>query len=451
MSADLEQIANRAVSMALDAGATDAECTLAQGDEFSVSVRLGEVESLKEAGSSGAGIRILVGNRAGSAYTSDLGEEGIRRMVHQAMEIAEIATEDPYAGLPETEETGPLQRRPRAVLRRCCQHPGGEEDRNGQAGRACRAQLRSPHHQLRRRWVRHLRRQSRVRKLPRVLRSYRSSSCSLSTTPVARDGSSMERDYWYTAGRTYPPSNRQKRSGDVRPSGRYGASARGRLLLSALPSYSSRELRARCSIICSMPFQAALCIARRSFLADKLGQQIAAPGITVIDDATMPRLFGSSPFDDEGVPSRAYRGHRKRHTPQFLLNTYSARRLGMKTTGNGSRGLTGNAGVGHGNFYLEPGERSPEEIIRSVGTGLYVTELIGFGVNVVTGDYSRGAAGLWIENGELAYPVSEIAIASTLQEMLMGIEAVGSDLEFRSTLASPTLLIREMTISGRSS
>ena len=106
MSADLEQIANRAVSMALDAGASDAECTLAQGDEFSVSVRLGEVESLKEAGSSGAGIRILVGNRAGSAYTSDLGEEGIRRMVHQAMEIAEIATEDPYAGLPETEELG---------------------------------------------------------------------------------------------------------------------------------------------------------------------------------------------------------------------------------------------------------------------------------------------------------------------------------------------------------
>ena len=170
MSADLEQIANRAVSMALDAGASDAECTLAQGDELSVSVRLGEVESLKEAGSSGAGIRILVGSRAGSAYTSDLGEEGIRRMVHQAMEIAEIATEDPYAGLPETDELGRVNRDLELFFDDVAKHLGGEEDRNGQAGRACRARFRSPHHQLRRRWVRHLCRQPCVRELPWVLR-----------------------------------------------------------------------------------------------------------------------------------------------------------------------------------------------------------------------------------------------------------------------------------------
>jgi PmbA protein len=133
----------------------------------------------------------------------------------------------------------------------------------------------------------------------------------------------------------------------------------------------------------------------------------------------------------------------------YLLNTYTGRKLGMKTTGNASRGLTGNAGIGHGNFYLGPGDTSPADIIRTVRSGFYVTELIGFGVNIVTGDYSRGAAGIWIENGELAYPVSEVTIAGTLQEMLHGIEAIGSDLDFRGSIASPTLLIREMTVSGQ--
>jgi PmbA protein len=122
--------------------------------------------------------------------------------------------------------------------------------------------------------------------------------------------------------------------------------------------------------------------------------------------------------------------------------------LSLKTTGNASRGITGNAGVGHGNFFAEPGVKSPEEIISSVKNGFYVTELLGFGVNIVTGDYSRGASGLWIENGELAYPVHEVTVASTLSEMLQGLEAIGSDLDFRGSIAAPTLLCGEMTISG---
>ena len=133
----------------------------------------------------------------------------------------------------------------------------------------------------------------------------------------------------------------------------------------------------------------------------------------------------------------------------YLLNSYTARKLGMKTTGNASRGLTGNAGVGHGNFHLKNGSTPLADLIKSVKNGFYVTELRGFGVNIVTGDYSRGAAGLWIENGELAYAVSEVTIAGTLQEMLLGIETVGSDLEFRGSVASPTILIGEMTVSGQ--
>jgi PmbA protein len=169
----------------------------------------------------------------------------------------------------------------------------------------------------------------------------------------------------------------------------------------------------------------------------------------VVDDGTMPGLFGSSPFDDEGVPSRRTVLIQRGVLKSYLLNSYAARKLGMKTTGNASRGLTGNAGIGHGNLYLEGGVQSPEEILQSVRNGFYVTELMGFGVNIVTGDYSRGAAGLWIRDGELAFAVSEVTIAGNLSEMLMGIEAVGSDLEFRGSVAAPTIKLGEMTVGGR--
>jgi len=132
-----------------------------------------------------------------------------------------------------------------------------------------------------------------------------------------------------------------------------------------------------------------------------------------------------------------------------LLNSYAARKLSMKTTGNASRGLTGNAGIGHGNFYLEKGVQTAEQIIAGIPNGFYVTQLMGFGVNIVTGDYSRGATGLWISNGELAYAVSEVTIAGNLKDMLKGIEAVGSNLEFRGSLAAPTIKIGEMTVAGK--
>jgi PmbA protein len=186
-----------------------------------------------------------------------------------------------------------------------------------------------------------------------------------------------------------------------------------------------------------------------SFLAGKLGEKIASENLTVIDDATMPGLFGTSPFDDEGVRTRRTVVVERGVLRSYLLNTYTARKLGLATTGNASRGLTGNAGVGPGNFFVEAGARTPEQIIASVRSGLYVTELIGANTNPVTGDYSAGAAGMWIENGELAYPVSEITIAGNMKQMLMEIAEIGSDLEFRGSVAAPTLLVTEMTISGK--
>ncbi|HEV3200605.1 MAG TPA: metallopeptidase TldD-related protein, partial [Bryobacteraceae bacterium] len=186
-----------------------------------------------------------------------------------------------------------------------------------------------------------------------------------------------------------------------------------------------------------------------SFLAGKLGEKVAADDLTVVDDATIPGLFGTSPFDDEGVPSRRTVVIERGVLKSYLMNTYAARKLGMKTTGNASRGLTGNAGIGHGNFFIEKGVQTPEHILAGIPEGFYVTELMGFGVNIVTGDYSRGAAGMWIRNGELAFAVSEVTIAGNLKEMLLGLEAIGSDLEFRGSVAAPTLKIGEMTVGGK--
>jgi PmbA protein len=185
-----------------------------------------------------------------------------------------------------------------------------------------------------------------------------------------------------------------------------------------------------------------------SFLTGKLGEKIAGANITVIDDGTMPGGFGTAPFDGEGVPTRRTVVIESGVLKSYLLNTYTARKLNLQTTGNASRGLAGNPGIGSGNFFLQPGIKTPQQIIGDIKQGFYVTEFLGFGVNLVTGDFSRGASGLWIENGELTFPVEEVTVAGNLKDMLCNITAIGNDLEFRSSTACPTLRIDGMMIAG---
>jgi PmbA protein len=190
-----------------------------------------------------------------------------------------------------------------------------------------------------------------------------------------------------------------------------------------------------------------------SFLAGRLGEQIGAEKLTIIDDNTMllptgAGGFGTTPFDGEGLPSRRTVVLENGVLRTYLLNTYTARKLGLKSTHNASRGLAGTPGIGCGNLYLEPGTLTPEQIIGDVPAGLYVTSLMGFGVNVVTGDYSRGATGQWIENGQLTHAVEEVTIAGNLAEMLKNVTSIGNDLVFRGAVASPTLRIDGMTIAG---
>jgi PmbA protein len=185
-----------------------------------------------------------------------------------------------------------------------------------------------------------------------------------------------------------------------------------------------------------------------SFWANQLGQQVASPNVTVVDDGTMQGLFGTSPFDGEGLPTRRTVIVENGILKNYLLNTYTARKLNMQSTGNASRGLAGTPGIGAGNLFLQNGSLSPQHLLADVKAGFYVTELMGFGVNMVTGDYSRGAAGLWIENGELTFAVEEVTIAGNLKEMLNNVTAIADDLVFRGAVASPTLRIDGMTIAG---
>jgi PmbA protein len=186
---------------------------------------------------------------------------------------------------------------------------------------------------------------------------------------------------------------------------------------------------------------------RASFLLDRLGKRIAAPTVTIVDDGLIPRALGSRPFDGEGLATRSTVVVGEGVLESYLLDSYSARKLGLRSTHHASRDGAG-VGVSTTNLILQAGPTPPEELIRSVKSGLYVTELIGFGVNGVTGDYSRGAVGLWIEDGELTYPVEEVTVAGNLLEMFGAIEGIGNDLRLRDRTVSPTLLVGRMVVAG---
>ena len=448
MLAQLEQIAADTIRLAKEAGATGAECNVSQGEEFDAQVRKSEVETVKESGSRGAGIRVLFGRNTGSSYTSDLSMEGLRGMVSQAVELARITTEDPFAGLPDPEELGKftgdlkLYAPDTATLDAAHKIELARQAEAAALGFDPRI-TNSEGASFNSRLSRHAFANSLG-----FVGSYESTSCSLSAVPVAQNGDRMERDYWYSSAR----GASQLEAPDY--IGRKAAERVIRRLGSRkVPTQKAPvifEPRVARSLLGHL-FEAVngdSIYRRASFLQDKLGEKVAASHITVVDDATIPLLFGSSPYDDEGAPSRRTVVVENGILRSYFLNSYTARKLGMKTTGNASRGITGNASIGHGNLYIEKGAITVEQLFKQAGSGFYVTELMGFGVNAVTGDYSRGASGLWIENGELAYPVSEVTIAGNLKDMFFNIEAVADDLEFRGSVASPTLLIGGMTISG---
>ena len=452
---DLQQFASDVIASAMKSGATAADCVIREGSEFSTTVRMNEVEQLKEAGSKAVGLRVFHGQRSASAYSSDFTPQGMERLVSSAIASARVTSEDPCAGLADPAETGAypgdldlfspdvigLEAAPMIELARRAEQAAFAYDpriRNSEGssfdagyGRKILATSQG------------------------FLGEYRRSSCSLSVVPVAvPDGAEsgslgMERDYWYSVSRKFSALDAPEEVGRIaaeRTVRRLGAKKVATCRVPVV--FDQRTARSLLGNLLEALNGDAI-YRNASFLAGKLGETIAAESVTIIDDGTLPGGFGSAPFDDEGVRASRNVVVERGVLKSYLLNCYTARKLGMKTTGNASRGLAGNPGIGPKNFFLEPGSASPEEIIRSVPNGFYVTEFMGFGVNVVTGDVSHGAAGLWIENGELAYPVHEVTVAGNLSALLRGISMIGTDLEFRGAVASPTLKVDEMTVAGR--
>jgi PmbA protein len=451
---DLETLAADVVALAVKGGASDAEAVVREGDEFSVNVRMGQVETLKESGSRGLGLRVFLGTRSASASTSDLTPDGIRELVEGALALARVTAEDPFTSLPETAEFGSVEgdlhlyfddvyslagperiewaRRAEAAALaadpRITNSDGGSFD--AATGRKVLANSRG------------------------FVGGYRTSYAGVSAAPLAMDANgAMQRDGWWSGARRLADLESPESIGKEaarRALRRLGAR---RVATQRVPIVFAPEV-AR-SLIGSV-FEAASGDAiwrGASFLAGRLGEQIAASSLTIVDDNFMllptgAGGFGSSPFDGEGLPSRRTVVVEAGVLHTYLLNTYSARKLGLKSTHNASRGLAGTPGIGCGNLYLEPGTLTPEEIFAAIPAGLYVTSLMGFGVNVVTGDYSRGATGLWIENGVLTHAVEEVTIAGNLAEMLRNVTAIGNDLVFRGSVTSPTLRIDGMTIAG---
>ncbi|MGH9720502.1 MAG: TldD/PmbA family protein, partial [Bryobacteraceae bacterium] len=400
----LLDMATEVVKRALTAGASGAECIISEGEEFSVNVRMREVESIKEAGSRGAGLRAVAGSRSGSAYTSDLSAEGIHRMIDSAMQLSRITTEDPFAGLPEPSDLGSipgdlrlyspdvaeLEAPPKIDMARRAEEAALSTDPRIANSEGASFETHTGRHAL-------------ANSLG-FAGEYSYSSCWISAVPVARQGESMERDYWISMARRLSDLEKPEDVGRIAAKRALRRLSPVKVATQRVPVvFEPRTARALLEALFEAVHGESI-YQKASFLAGRLGEKVASENLTVYDDGTLPGLFGTSPFDDEGVPTRRTVVIDKGVLRSYLLNTYTARKLGMKTTGNASRGITGNAGIGHGNLFVEKGDETPEKIIGSVRNGFYVTDLMGFGVNVVTGDYSRGASGMWIRDGELAYP-----------------------------------------------
>ncbi len=446
---DLKELAQDVVRRAMKGGASAAECVIREGDEFSTLVRLGQVETLKQSGSKAIGIRVFNGQRAASTYSSDFSREGLDRMIKSAIELSKITSEDPFAGIPDASQLGSLPGNLDLYYPDVYSLSG--EERINYARRAEKAALdydpriknsdggsfdAATGHKI-------------MANSHGFVGEYKRSYCSISAVPIAQtEDGAMQRDYWFSVSRNLSKLESPEHVGTVaaqrtlrRLGAKRGKTKKVPVVFDPMVSTSILEHIFE-GINGDSVYRGA------SFLAGKLGQKIAGDGVTVIDDGTIVGGFGTSPFDGEGIPTRRTVVIENGVLNSYLLNTYTAKKLGLQTTANASRGLAGTPGIGPGNFFVQPGKKTPQEIIAAIPDGLYVTEFLGHGANLVTGDYSRGASGLWISGGELAYPVEEITVAGNLKEMFFNISEIGSDLEFRGSVACPTIRLDGLIVGG---
>ena len=441
------EVAQDILDKAKKKGATDGDIIIVDGRSSSVQVRLSSIDKITDSQYKTLGLRLFFGKKSAITSTSDITPESLDKLITDTCGIAKVTAHDEFAGLPLPQYS--MKVRDIEVYDESVHQVTGEEMIE-MAKAAESAALKYDSRITNSDGGNCSKRYAHViyASTNNLSGEYRTSMFSISATPIASVEGLMQRDYWYSTARRFRNLDKPEDVGELaakRTIRRLGAR---KIHTQQTPVVFDQETASTLLSNLCTALSGYSIYKGASFLVNMLNKQIASADVAIYDDGTIPWRIGSKPFDGEGIPSRKTVVVEKGILTNYLLDSYSARKLGLASTGNASRGAGDPPVAAPTNFYLSAGQYSPDEIIKSVESGLYVTDLIGFGFNPVTGDYSRGASGIWIEKGELTYPVEEITIAGNLKDMLMQIEMVGNDLDFRQKICSPTVKIGRLTIAG---
>ncbi|MBM2815734.1 MAG: TldD/PmbA family protein [Ignavibacteria bacterium] len=435
----LLKIAEKLLSFGKSKGASQMQISIGKSQNFSVEIRNGEIERLQEAVSTGLALKVIVDKKVASASSSDLSVDTLEKLVDNAVARARYSSVDEFAELPELEninvnvdslelfdpevETITPDKKIEIAL---------SLEKLGKADPRIQQSLGS--------YFGNSTGESFLVNSNGFSGSYRTSRCSSGVELQVGEGDNMYEDGWSDSSISYKglmDNDEIAKKAIHRATRLIGAKKIG---TQNVPVIFDQQMSASLLGFLASCLYGSSIYMNRSFLAGKLDTKIAGDNINIIDDGLMKAGFGTRPFDGEGVPTRIKAMIENGVLKNYLLDTYSSKKLKLKSTGNAG---------GTTNFYMKPGTKTPEEIIKSVDKGLYLVKTIGQGTVPTSGDYSKGAYGIWIEKGELTYPVAEITISGNLGKMLSNIEMIGNDLEFRRSIAAPTFKISEITISGK--
>ncbi|MBL0088557.1 MAG: metalloprotease PmbA [Ideonella sp.] len=439
-----QQIIEDTLAIAAKLGASDAGAEVSEGAGLSVSVRKGEIENVERNRDKSLGVTVYVGQRRGNASTSDFSAAAIEQTARAAFDIARFTAEDPAAGLPDVEDLATAEEAARdldlfhpwsldaegaAALALRCEDAAFATDRRITNSEGAATSAQQSHF-----WAGNSR---------GFRGGYASSRHSISVAPIAGKGAAMERDAWYSSMRDAMALSSPEAVG------RYAAERalsrlKGRKVPTCeVPVLFENTLAAGMLGALVQATSGGALYRRATFLLDSVGQRVMADHIDVDEDPFVLQGKASAPFDDEGVRTRKRRALDAGVVQGYYLSTYSARKLGLRTTGHagGSQNLVLRSRL------TQPGDHL-EQMLRKLGRGLFVTELMGQGVNYVTGDYSRGAAGFWVEGGRIVHPVHEVTIAGNLREMFQHIAAVGADVYTAGGKTVGSMLIERMKVAG---
>lgn len=446
---DYRNLASELVSALKKEGADDCDVYIASSSGFNTTVRLGEIEKLQQSNSKGLGLRVFKNGATASTFTTDFQDKTLQELVKETLEIVKISNSDQYNGLaPKNllgKYTGKLMLFDESLANIKPEQKIEMVKEMEDAGRSFDSRITNSNGAS---WSNSVG-QVTLANSDGFVGQYQTTNASLSIYLLAEENGVKQRDGWYSFNRFFNKLDSPKSIGEEAARRTIHRLGGKKVKSQAVPVVVDASVAAD---FVEMIFNAAAgfnIYRRSSYLIDKIGQEIASPNITIIDDATMEDGLASRPFDGEGVKSAPLTVIENGILKTYVCDAYSARRLDTKVTGNTGRGYASAPSISSSNLFLKNGNDNPKDIIKSVKNGLYLMEMFGSGVNSVTGDFSQGASGFWIENGEITYPVQEITIAGNVLNVLKNVRAIGNDLSFKlGSTASPTLLISEMTVGG---